>query len=75
MSQGGRRIGTCESGRQRDLDRWVRELEESGQVGQGAGRIWTCGSGNWKNLAGWEGGGYILTGGLRLEGFLVGELV
>ena len=55
MSQGGRRNGTCESGRQRDLDRWVRELEESGQVGQGAGRIWTCGSGNWKNLGGWGG--------------------
>ena len=52
MGQGAGRIRTGGSGSWKDLDMWVRELEESGGFG-----------------------GCILNGGLRLEGFLVGELV
>ena len=50
----------------KDLDRWVRELEGSGQVGQGTGRIWTGGSGSWKDLDRWvrevEASGQVIQG-------------
>ena len=50
MGQGAGRIWTGGSGSWKDLDRWVREVEGSGQVSQGGRGIWTGGSGSWKDL-------------------------